>query len=67
VAICNGCAVSPRPVPLLAWPVRRTNPEVETVRRLWRDYGLSITLATLFLVAWTLQTWMGWSEFVASG
>jgi hypothetical protein len=35
------------------------------VRRLWRDYGLSITLAVLFLFSWTLQTWMGWSEFVA--
>jgi hypothetical protein len=35
-------------------------------RRLWRDYGLSITLAALFLVAWTLQTWTGWVEF-ASG
>jgi hypothetical protein len=31
----------------------------------WRDYGLSITLAVLFLVSWMLQTWMGWSEFVA--
>jgi hypothetical protein len=33
--------------------------------RVWRDYGLSITLATLFLVAWALQTWTGWVEFVA--
>ena len=32
--------------------------------RLWRDYALSITLATLFLVSWTLQTWMGWTHFV---
>jgi hypothetical protein len=33
--------------------------------RLWRDYGLSITLATLFLLAWAIQTWTGWVEFVA--
>ncbi|MDQ3880054.1 MAG: hypothetical protein M3295_03105 [Chloroflexota bacterium] len=33
--------------------------------RLWRDYGLSIALAALFLVSWGLQTWMGWVEFVA--
>ncbi|HEY7522530.1 MAG TPA: DUF6766 family protein [Candidatus Limnocylindrales bacterium] len=35
------------------------------MRRLWRDYGLSITLAILFLLSWTLQTWMGWNEYVA--
>jgi len=35
------------------------------MRRLWRDYGLSITLAVLFLTAWALQTWTGWIEFVA--
>jgi hypothetical protein len=35
------------------------------VRRLWRDYGLSITLAVLFLGSWFLQTWMGWTQFVA--
>ena len=33
--------------------------------RIWRDYGLSITLAVLFMFSWTLQTWMGWNEFVA--
>ncbi len=32
---------------------------------LWRYYGLSITLAALFLFSWGLQTWMGWNEFVA--
>jgi hypothetical protein len=32
---------------------------------IWRDYGLSITLAVLFLGAWALQTWTGWVEFVA--
>jgi hypothetical protein len=29
------------------------------------NYGLSIVLAILFLVALTLQTWMGWREFVS--
>lgn len=31
---------------------------------LWRSYGLSITLALMFLGAWALQTWTGWLEFV---
>jgi hypothetical protein len=35
------------------------------MRRLWRDYGLSITLVVLFLGAWALQTWAGWVQFVA--
>jgi hypothetical protein len=35
------------------------------LRRLWRDYALSITLVVLFLGAWALQTWTGWVEFVA--
>jgi hypothetical protein len=33
--------------------------------RIWRDYGLSIALIALFVVSWTLQTWMGWVEFVS--
>ena len=33
--------------------------------RIWRNYGLSITLAVLFLFSWGLQTWMGWNEFVS--
>ena len=33
--------------------------------RVWRDYGLSITLAVLFIGAWALQTWTGWVEFVS--
>lgn len=36
-----------------------------SARHLWRDYGLSITLALLFLVSWILQTWTGWVEFVS--
>jgi hypothetical protein len=35
------------------------------VRAIWQSYGLSITLAMLFLISWTLQTWMGWVEFVS--
>jgi hypothetical protein len=35
------------------------------MRRLWQDYGLSITLVLLFVGAWALQTWTGWVEFVA--
>jgi len=35
------------------------------MRRIWRGYGLSLTLVALFLVAWALQTWTGWMEFVA--
>jgi hypothetical protein len=35
------------------------------MRRLWRDYGLSITIASMFFVAWLLQTWTGWIEFVS--
>jgi hypothetical protein len=33
------------------------------IKRIWNDYGLSITLIVLFLVAWGLQTWTGWVEF----
>ena len=35
------------------------------MQRIWRSYGLSITLVALFLLAWTLQTWTGWVEFVS--
>lgn len=35
------------------------------MRRIWHDYGLSITLVALFLAAWALQTWTGWAQFVA--
>jgi hypothetical protein len=35
------------------------------MNRVWRDYGLSITLGVLFLGSWTLQTWTGWNQFVA--
>jgi len=35
------------------------------MKQVWRDYGLSITLIGLLLISWTLQTWMGWTEFVS--
>ena len=35
------------------------------MRRLWKNHGLSITVATLFVAAWVLQTVLGWGEFVA--
>ena len=38
---------------------------MDRIRRIWAHYGLSITLAVLFLLAWLLQTWTGWVEFVA--
>jgi hypothetical protein len=33
--------------------------------KLFRDYGLSIVLAFLFLSSWLLQSTTGWVEFVA--
>ena len=35
------------------------------MNRIWRNYGLSITLVALFMFSWSLQTWMGWTQFVA--
>ena len=35
------------------------------MKRLWRDYNLSIVLGMLFLTSWVLQTWMGWIHFAA--
>jgi hypothetical protein len=35
------------------------------MNRLFRDYGLSIVLAVLFLVSWLLQSVTGWVEFAA--
>lgn len=32
---------------------------------LWRDYGLSLTLAALFIGSWCIQTIGGWFEFAA--
>jgi hypothetical protein len=35
------------------------------MRRLWRDYSLSIVLGALFLGTWALHAWTGWMHFVA--
>ena len=35
------------------------------MRRLWRDYSLSIVLGALFLVTWALHAWTGWMHFAA--
>jgi len=33
------------------------------MKRIWRNYNLSIVLGALFLVSWGLQAWTGWREF----
>ena len=35
------------------------------LRRTWHDYGLSITLAAMFGLAWLLQTLTGWVEYAS--
>ena len=35
------------------------------MKRLWRDYSLSIVLGALFLVTWALHAWTGWQHFAA--
>jgi hypothetical protein len=35
------------------------------MKRLWKNYNLSIVLGLLFLVSWVVQTWTGWVHFVA--
>ena len=35
------------------------------MRKLWRDYSLSIVLFALFFVSWVGQTLVGWAEFSA--
>jgi hypothetical protein len=35
------------------------------MRRLWREYSLSLVLAALFLSSWAAQTSFGWFEFAA--
>ena len=32
-------------------------------RRLWRDYGLSLALAGLFIISWFIQTIVGWFKY----
>ena len=35
------------------------------LNKIWRDYNLSVVLLALFLLSISLQTWMGWNEFLA--
>ncbi len=35
------------------------------MRTLFRDYGLAVVLALLFIVSWLIQSLTGWVEFVA--
>jgi hypothetical protein len=35
------------------------------MRRVLRDYSLSLVLTALFLLCWGVQTWVGWVEFVS--
>jgi hypothetical protein len=35
------------------------------MKNLFKNYGLSIVLAGLFLVSWAMQTWMGWNKFAS--
>jgi hypothetical protein len=35
------------------------------MRAIFRDYGLSITLAAFFIASWLVQSLAGWVEFVA--
>lgn len=34
------------------------------MKRLWKDYSLSIVLFLLFITAWLVQTWVGWVHYV---
>jgi hypothetical protein len=33
------------------------------MKNLFKNYGLSLVLAALFLVSWGMQTWTGWMKF----
>ena len=35
------------------------------MRKLFGDYGLSLTLAVLFIASWLIQSVAGWVEFVS--
>jgi hypothetical protein len=35
------------------------------LRKLWRDYNLSLVLLACFLFSWALQAWTGWRKFSA--
>ena len=38
---------------------------METLKRYWRDYSLSITVGVMFLVSFVLHTIFGWWQYVA--
>lgn len=35
------------------------------LRKLWRDYNLSLVLLACFILSWFFQAWTGWREFAA--
>jgi hypothetical protein len=35
------------------------------MKKLWQNYNLSIVLFILFMVAWIVQTYTGWHEFMS--
>jgi hypothetical protein len=35
------------------------------LKKLWKNYNLSIVLFLLFVYFWVMQTWTGWMKFVA--
>jgi hypothetical protein len=35
------------------------------MKRLFRNYGLSLVLGALFLISWAAQTYAGWKHYVA--
>jgi hypothetical protein len=37
----------------------------EKLRRLWRDYNLSLVLLACFILSWIMQAWTGWRKFSA--
>lgn len=38
---------------------------MSTLKRLWKNYSLSMTLAALWLLSWAIQTTAGWAEFAS--
>jgi hypothetical protein len=44
---------------------RRSVCTVACVRRVWKNYNLTVVLCALFLASWVLQTWMGWRHFAS--
>jgi hypothetical protein len=40
-------------------------PDLPTLRRLWRDYSLTIVVGTFFIVSFVLHTIFGWWQYAA--